>query len=415
MRRWQIAPLSLSHQRGLRRRIGMSKYRILVLGGGYTGIVVAGQLARRMPRDGASVTLVTGSATRDERMRWHQLATGQTYPLLSIPDALKGSGAQVEIAHIEHIDLAQLSVHLGGREPLAYDSLVVALGSVIDTDSVPGVRAHAHGLTDVASITTAAGKLAAAPDGTRVVVVGGGLTGIELVTEIAEAYPRLQVSTVSSRTPGDWLSAAGRQHLERTLDGFGVERIIGRVTSIGEASVGLADGRDVPSALTFWAGGFRANPLVASSGLAVDELGRAYVDQTFRTVDHPDVWVVGDAARVAGRDGEPLKMGCRTGAFMALSAPQMIVRQLGGGEARPFSGRYFAECISLGRHDALLQWLTPEGEPTERIMTGRSAMAMKEFIHRGNQFVPRHPGPYMPARRAHLASATGARREMIET
>lgn len=393
----------------------MGKHRVLVLGGGYTGIVAAGRLARRMPRDEASVTLVTGSAIRDERMRWHQLATGQRYPLLSISDALKGSGAQVEVAHIEHIDLAEHRVHLAGSEPLAYDSLIIALGSVIDTGTVPGVREHAHGLTDVASITAAADELAAAPDGTRVAVVGGGLTGIELVTEIAEAYPRLHVSSVSSRTPGDWLSAAGRRHLELALDGLGVERIIGRATRIDERSISLADGRDVSSALTFWAGGFRANLLVASSGLAVDELGRARVDETFRAVDHPDVWVIGDAARVAGRDGEPLKMGCRTGAFMAISAPQMIARQLSGAVARPFSGRYFAECISLGRHDALLQWLTPEGEPTDRITTGRAAIAMKEFIHRGNQFVPRHPGPYLPARRPHLTSASGAHREMIET
>ncbi|MEQ6898658.1 FAD-dependent oxidoreductase [Microbacterium sp. KR10-403] len=391
----------------------MAKNQILVLGGGYTGIVTAARLARMVRADDASVTLVTEHATRDERMRWHQLAAGESYPRLDIEQALRGTGAALKVAHIERIDLAARTVNTSGGERLPYDSLVIALGSVIDFGSVPGAHENAQGLTDVTSIADTAKRVDAAPDGARITVVGGGLTGIELATELAEAHPRLNVAMVSAREPGDWLSEPARKHLAETFDRLGIEHITGRVARIDDDAVALADGRSIPSSVTFWAGGFRANPLVEASGLEVDELGRARVDETFRAVSHPDVWVLGDAARVAGRDGEPLKMGCRTGAFMSFSAPQKIARELAGATSSPYAGRYFAECISLGRHDALVQWLTPEGAPTARITTGRAAVSIKEFIHRGNQMVPRHPGPYLPMRRAHVLTPTGGHREKI--
>lgn len=393
----------------------MSKHRILVLGGGYTGVVVAGQLARRIHAADASVTLVTDHATRNERMRWHELATGQEFPLVPIDDALSGSGAELRVATVERIDAESRTVVVSGGRPLPYDSLVVALGSVIDFGTVVGARENAHGLTDVASITAASRQLAALPDGAPVVVVGGGLTGIELATEVAEAHPRLRVTVACPREPGHWLSEPGRHHLRRVFDRLGIEHAAGRVASIGPDAVGLADGRELPSAFTFWAGGFRANPLLAASGFSVDELGRAYVDDGLRSVTDPAVWVVGDAARVPGPDGEPLKMGCRTGAFMALSVPRKVADQLAGVAPRPFTGRYFAECISLGRHDALLQWLARDGHPTNHVITGRAAVVLKESVHWGNRVVVRHPGPYSFGPRSRVSATSRGRREMIET
>ncbi|MGA0566167.1 NAD(P)/FAD-dependent oxidoreductase [Rathayibacter sp. KR2-224] len=393
----------------------MSRHRIIVLGGGYTGVAVAGQLARRMRSEDVSVTLVTERATRNERMRWHQLAAGQRYPLLPIAAALKGSGAELRVETAERIDAHCHMVRLAGGESLPYDSLVVALGSVIDFGAVSGARENAHGLTNVASIQAAARSLSALPDGAGVTVVGGGLTGIELATELAESHPRLRVAIVSRRPPGDWLSEPGLRHLDRALDRLHIERIRGNVTQIGPETIALDDGRELSSALTFWAGGFRANPLLKASGISVDELDRAYVDDTFRSVSDPDVWVIGDAARVPGPDGSPLKMGCRTGAFMAFAVPRNVVNGLAGGAAKPFAGRYFAECISLGRHDALLQWLTRDGTAVDHVITGRPALLIKEYVHWGNRFVARHPGPYAPVRRAHVPPTTGSRREMIGT
>lgn len=391
----------------------MGKHRIIVLGGGYTGIVVAGQLARRVRSDEASVTLVTSNETRDERMRWHQLATGQRYALLPVADALKGSSVKLRVAQVERIDLERRCV-VTESATLEYDSLVIALGSVIDFRGVPGAHENAHGLTGVAHIRETAQALDALPDGAPVVVVGGGLTGIELATEVAETHPGLRVSIASSRAPGDWLSPSGRRHLEHAFDRLAIERFLGRVARIEPDAVVFDDGREVPSALTLWAGGFRANPLVEASGLDVDELGRACVDATFHAVGHPEVRVVGDAARVPGPDGVPLKMGCRTGAFMAITAPKKMAAELAGEDASAFSGRYFAECISLGRHDALLQWLTAEGRAIDRIVTGRAARFMKEYVHRGNLFVARHPGPYLPVRRTHVLVPSNGHREKIE-
>ena len=95
-----------------------------------------------------------------------------------------------------------------GEETLHYDTLLYTLGSRTDKDRVPGVREYALAVGDQSDgerLQQRLRDLAEGGYGDEVVVVGGGLTGIETATELAERYPALPVRLV---TAGRWAMAS---------------------------------------------------------------------------------------------------------------------------------------------------------------------------------------------------------------
>jgi NADH dehydrogenase len=114
---------------------------IVVLGAGYTGLTAAKLLAKRT---GATVTLVNNRDRFVERMRNHQLASGQRLRDLPLHDLLAGAGTRLVVDRVTRIDPEQRHVELAASgEPIGYDLLVYALGSHPDLHSVPGAAEHA--------------------------------------------------------------------------------------------------------------------------------------------------------------------------------------------------------------------------------------------------------------------------------
>ncbi|MFC7405149.1 NAD(P)/FAD-dependent oxidoreductase [Georgenia alba] len=373
--------------------------QILVLGAGYAGVLTAQRLAKRLHAEEVVVTVVSAFEEFVERPRLHQIAAWQRVPRLALADLFAGLPVRRRTALVAAIDTAHRRVVLADGTHLAYDTLVVGLGSQIDAARTPGAAEHAVVLTDAAAAEGAAARTAAlAKARGTVVVCGGGLTGIEIAAELAETWPDLTVRLVSSAEAGGWLSARGRAYLGTTLDRLGVERVRGRVARVEAGVVHLEDGTALTCDEVYWAGGFRASPLVAEAGLAVDRAGRAVVDRTLRSVSHPEVFVVGDAAAVPGPWGDALAMGCRTGTFTGPTAAERIVADLTGRESRPLRFRYLHECLSLGRRQGLVQLLDAEGRPHERILTGRLAMAYKDATLNGAKVLFRHPAPVLRKR-----------------
>src|SRR4051812_30420341 len=152
---------------------------IVVLGAGYSGLVAAKLAARRT---GLPVTLVNARETFVERVRMHQVASGQQLPERPIRELLAGTGVEFVAGRVRRIDDTTRTVVLGDRE-LHYDVLIYALGSRADLESVPGASEYAYTVADLDHAKRLGDRLRA--DGS-IAVVGGGLTGIEAATELAE-------------------------------------------------------------------------------------------------------------------------------------------------------------------------------------------------------------------------------------
>lgn len=387
------------------------KHRIVVLGAGYAGAIATGRLAARLYGDEVSITLVNAERDFVERVRMHQVATGQDLKFRPFDELYAGTGVVVKIANVTGVDVERKTVTLNTEE-LEYDTLVYALGSRWNPQGVAGTTEHAYEIASRPGALRVRDRLSTLTNGQTVTVVGGGLTGLEFVTELAEARPELDVALLVRGTLGDWLSPKGRTHLRTVLHRLGITvHETAAVTGVEADQVTTADGRTIPSAVTVWTAGFAVHPIVQATGLQVSDTGRIVVDATMRSVSHPDVYAIGDAAYAMGSKNKPLRMSCASGQPMAWQAADSIAARLTGGKLPHAPLAYFNQCISLGRKDGLIQYVTTDDRSVNAALTGRVAAIYKETICKGAAWAVANPMLGLPTRRHHLISPAVPMRE----
>ncbi|MFJ4843048.1 NAD(P)/FAD-dependent oxidoreductase [Streptomyces sp. NPDC088746] len=379
------------------------KHRIIVLGAGYTGAVAAGRLARRLRREDVAITLVTAEPDFVERVRMHQLAVGQELRPRPFSQMFAGTGVELRLAKVTGVDADRGTVAVvdaNGAEELEYDSLVYALGSGWNTQGVPGTAEHAHEIAGRPGALRLRERLASLDAGQPVVVIGGGLTGLEAATEIAEARPDLDVALAARGGLGDTLSPKGRQHLRKVFDKLGITvHEHTAVTGVEADRVLTADGTSVPAAVTVWTAGFAVHPIAKATTLEVSDTGQIVVDGAMRSVSHPDVYAIGDAALVKGPGDNPLRMSCASGIPTAWQAADSIAAGLTGGKLPDTPLRYFNQCISLGRREGLIQYVTADDRAVRAALTGRLAAFYKELVCKGAAWGVANPTLGLPTRR----------------
>ncbi|MDT0269080.1 FAD-dependent oxidoreductase [Streptomyces sp. DSM 44915] len=388
------------------------KHRIVVLGAGYAGAHVAGNLARRLSPADIDITVVNAEPDFVQRMRLHQFAAGHAIETPGLAEVFAGTGIRLRVARVTAVDPERRVVAVadaaGGVE-LGYDTLVYALGSRVADQGVPGVAEHAFDVAGRPSAQRLRERLDAldeAGEGGRVLVVGDGLTGIETAPEIAEARPGLSVTLVARGELGAALSAGARTHLRRACDRLGVTVLEHTEVEAVEATrVRCADGTVLAADATVWTAGFAVSPLAAAGGLDVTEGGQLVVDRTMRSVSHPDVYAVGDSAHAIGDNGRPLPMSCASAGATGKQAIEAIVARLTGREVPRAKLVYVLNHISLGRRDGLLQPVDDQARAKPRYVGGRKAARIKAGILRGALWATAHPTLGLPRRRRRLAVA----------
>ncbi|MFJ5934043.1 NAD(P)/FAD-dependent oxidoreductase [Streptomyces sp. NPDC093071] len=372
------------------------KHRVLVLGAGYAGASAAGRLAKRLHRDDVEITLVDAEEDFVERVRNHQLATGQELGHRPFDVMFEGSGVRLKVAKVTALEADRRSVRVesaAGEEELVYDTLLYALGSRWNDNGVQNAAEYAHEISSRAGALRLRSHLDSLAPGRKVLVVGGGLTGIEAVTEIAESRPDLDVALAARGGLGDWLSRKGAAHVRKVFGDLGITaHEHTTVTAVEADRVRTADGEDIATDATVWTTGFATHPIARAGGLQVTESGQIVVDAMMRSVSHPEVYVGGDAGRATGDAGKPLRMSCATGTPMAWQAVDAIAAELTGLKRPKVPLRYFNQCISLGRKDGLIQFVTADDTSKEQVLTGRTAAFYKELVCRAAAWAVANPG-----------------------
>lgn len=325
---------------------------IVVIGAGYAGVMVANRLASH----GAAVSLISEQPEFIERIRLHQLIAG-THPARRPLAELLHPGVTLVLARAQRIHPERDLVDLEAAPPLPYHRLVLATGSV------PTAPPHCPDVATLTGALRARDQLAGLTSGDRVLVVGGGLTGVETASEIACARTDLRVVLLSPTLLPD-LTPAARRRAEAVLRRQGVELVTGRYP---EAP---------PAELTLWCGPLHATPLAAGSGLPVDDAGRVHVEADQRVVGHPRILAVGDAARHPANR----RASCQSALPSGAAAADAVLADLRGEPAAAFRLQYTLRCISLGRDRALVQ--TSRGDDTARgpALGGRPAALVKEKV-----------------------------------
>ena len=353
---------------------------ILSLGAGYSGMAATMGLAGRLKgHDDVQITLVNPQTRFTERLRLHQTASGQTLADLQIPEQLEGTGVDFVQGWVTRLDADARAVRFDDASTLRYDTLIYALGSVADTAVVPGVDEFAYTLNSAQDAALLAEHLDRLSDGT-VIVAGGGLTGVESAAEIAEQHPELDVVLLSRQVPGSMMGDKARTRLHAGLERLGVAVRAGvDIVKVMSDGVALDTGEVIAAQAVLWTTGVRVSPIASAAGLQVDERGRIVTDESLRSLSHPSVYAVGDAAAI--HQGYGVMHGtCQSGIPTALHAATSIVRELKGKQPKAFRFGYVHQPVSLGRNDAVIQFTHADDTAGRFYLAGRFAVAYKETV-----------------------------------
>jgi NADH dehydrogenase len=365
---------------------------VVVVGGGYAGTLAANHLRRRTDVD---VTLVNPRPVFVERIRLHQLVA-DTGSATADYGTLLGDGIRLIVDAVERIETAGRRVLLASGAGLDYDYLIYAVGSTGAAPAgVPGAAEFAHSIADFESAQRLRYALADLPMATPITVVGGGLTGIETASELAERGR--PVTLVCGGILGPSLSNRGRRSVAKRLRNLGVNVL----ESIAAAEVRwdgvvLSDGALLPGGATVWTAGFAVPDLAARSGLRTDAMGRLLTDETLTSIDDDRVVAAGDAAAPSG---QPLRMSCQAAGPLGAQAANTVLSRIAGRAPAVLNQAFVGQCISLGRTHGTVQLARTDDTPVNVIVGGRSAASIKEAICKGTLWAIRReaakPGSYL--------------------
>lgn len=332
------------------------------------------------------VTVVNPRPEFVNRIRMHHVAIGRPIPLPSLPSLLGSDVAFVEgyVTALEPDAGRAVVSGADGIRTISFDRVILATGSTTERAPIAG-HDHVYGVGDIDAARRLRPVLAALREGSAATVVGGGLTGLETVAEIAESRPDLHVRLITAGDVGGWFSGGAGEYVRSTLSGLGVEAVGGtRVRAAEPDRLLLDDGTELPSDLTVWCGGFAAPSLARESGISVDEQGAVLTDAALRSVSHPNVLAVGDSSHAPGPRGGRYSMSCQFAFPSAAHAADVLVTEALGAprdaEAAAFDLGFVGRCVSLGQRAAVLQLTDKDDVATGRAaVTGRKATMFKRI------------------------------------
>jgi NADH:ubiquinone reductase (H+-translocating) len=368
-----------------------SPHHFVIVGGGAGGLVLATKLGRRLARRGkARVTLVDCALVHVWKPLLHEVAAGT---LRLDTDGLdyfahaRAHGFAFELGRMSGLDRARREIVLepvtdaGGVEMvpgrrLGYDTLVIAVGSVLNDFNVPGVREHCLYLDSpsdaerihqqvfgrflrghAAAASGAGGRL-------RFAIVGAGATGVEFAAELRHAARQLVGYGLRGFDPDRdievrLIEAAPnvlpalperlQDATERALQALGVEIHAGeQVEQVTAEGVHTRSGAFLPADLTVWTAGVKGPPWLAELGLEVNRLGQLKVDQTLKVLDEDEIFALGDCAACPqpGSD-RPVPPRAQAAHQQAYRLARSLARRLEGKDPLPFVYQDYGSLISL--------------------------------------------------------------------
>lgn len=375
-------------------------HRIVVVGGGAGGLELVTRLGDQLGKSGrAQIILVDCAATHLWKPLLHEVAAGSMDPNThQLEYIAQARWHHFEFQQGEMLDLDRVNRQLvvGAvlddehcpilpERHIAYDTLILAIGSVTNFFGVPGAAEHAMAIDTVTQAEHVRKRILAAcmrtqtridggdnPSAGKVnlVIIGGGATGVELAAELRNtaqvlaAYglhhldPRrdIQITLVEAGPrilpPLPERIAAETTRLLTALD---IRVVTGeKVTEIRSDAVLTASGNVLASDLTVWAGGIKVPAVLGRVGLPANSLGQVIVSPTLQSITDPDIFALGDCAScpwpAAGKSVPPRAQAAHQQASLLVRS---MHRRLAGKNLPTFSYRDHGSLISLGNFDTV--------------------------------------------------------------
>ncbi|TCK95912.1 NAD(P)/FAD-dependent oxidoreductase [Paraburkholderia sp. BL9I2N2] len=343
------------HAQSAQRMDNSAAHRVVIVGGGVGGLGLATRLSESLGRAGlAQIVLVDRWPTHFWKPLLHEAASGQLDPAthqLQYAVQAQRHGFEFEQGELTALDRAERHITLSalhdadGREILparqiAFDTLVLAMGSVTQYFGVPGAAEHALPLESVAHAEAFRRKLldaclranharraqtAHAATPVSINIIGAGATGVELAAALRDTVRLLNRYSPFSLDPvRDFrirlIESSGRvlpalsetisARAQRMLASLGVEVLSAtRVTEVRADAVLTDGGAPLASDIAIWTAGISGPPVLRTlDGIAVNRNAQIQVNRTLQCTNDPNIFGLGDCAACPADDA---------GAFLA--------------------------------------------------------------------------------------------------
>jgi NADH:ubiquinone reductase (H+-translocating) len=371
--------------------------QILILGGGFAGLWSAVGAARKRAElgrggDAIEITLVDRNPYHAIRVRNYECdLSGVTIPFADVLDPI---GVAHLAAGATGLDPTRRQVDVATRDgarQLSYDRLVLALGSELNRPRIPGLAEHGFDIDTYAAACRLDAHLRAlaqrprSPARDTVLVVGAGLTGIELATELPKKLAQLfgpgrghVILADSNAHIGSNMGEHALPVIDEALAALGIEtRVNVAVASVDATGALLASGERIATETVVWCAGMRANPLVAGIPGKHDRFGRLAVDEYMRVEGVPGMFAAGDCAWSLIDGTRATVMSCQHGRPMGRFAGHNVVADLVGAPMLPLRIDWYTTILDLGAWGALYT----EGWDRDVVSRGAPAKETKRIIN----------------------------------
>ncbi len=270
--------------------------KLVILGGGYGGMRILQKLLNQLPEN-RQIILVDKVPYHCFKTEFYALAAGTVADdQVRVPFP---QHPQLEFINDEvtKIDIENEKVHLLKKGTLSYDDLIIALGCEDKYHNVPGADEYTCSIQSIESTRKTYQTLCSLPKNSTVAIVGAGLSGVEIASELHESRPDLKISifdrgnVVLSKFP-EKLS----KYVEEWFRDHGVQIV--NNANITKVEKGVLYNHDQPIAFdcVVWTAGIRPNKVVREMNVEKDGQDRIVLTPHHNIPGYENVYVVGDCA-----------------------------------------------------------------------------------------------------------------------
>ena len=352
---------------------------VVIIGGGFGGLNAAKALRKAPVR----VTVVDRHNHHLFQPLLYQVATATLSPG-DIASPIRwilrhARNTRVWLGDVQTIDLKNRRVMLVDGASIAYDYLIIATGTSHTYFGHDGWAAYAPGLKTLEDALAIRRRILVAFEEAEretnpvrqqrfltFVLVGGGPTGVELAGTLAEIarQTRSEFRNIDTHKTRIVVIEAGptilpsfapalRDAARRSLSRLHVEiRENTRVTAVDEGAVMLGAER-LEAGTILWTAGVAASPITATLGVPLDRAGRVIVERDLSIPDHPEAFVIGDAAAFVDAEGHQLPGVAQVAIQGGTHAARTILRRLRGEPSEPFVYHDRGSMAIIGRGSAI--------------------------------------------------------------
>lgn len=356
--------------------------RVVIVGGGFAGLNCAQRLAAHKH---LQITLLDRNNYQQFQPLLYQVASGILSPdnaAFNLRAVLSNhDNVDVVMTEVTSIDLDTKTAHTANDEIFQGDFLVLAAGAEPNFFGIPGVKEYAfplYSLLDaellrsrLLGILEAADREADARiEPLRIIVIGGGATGVEIAGAIGDVLKRtpdrvfkhldLNAASVTlidmAKTVLVPFSNHSQEYTAQMLHERGVELMLSAsVKEVCKGGVKLADGTYLSGELVIWAGGLRASALSGGLGIKTGRGGRVDVQPDLSVSGYPGVYALGDFANFNTSTGGTLPQLASVAQQAGRHCAKNIVLAASGKEGKAFE--YFDKGIMamIGRNAAVAE------------------------------------------------------------